>query len=101
MSLTKIEVWRKRGMSDLTRKPRRLPAFGTDTEASMDGPEREQELWQEVAAAQQPDEKRRRGMREALERYYLARGLQGSGQGAGGDGGIDAIDRIDGTRRIE
>ena len=32
----------------------------------MNDPEREQELWQRVAAAGQPDEKKRRGMAAAL-----------------------------------
>ncbi|MDB6009282.1 MAG: hypothetical protein JWL65_1532, partial [Gammaproteobacteria bacterium] len=41
----------------------------------MNDPEREQELWQRVAAAGQPDAKKRRGMAAALERYYQAIGL--------------------------
>ena len=68
----------------------------------MDGPEREQQLWQQVAASRQPDEKRRKAMREALERYYLARGLQRGGAGAsGGDEPVSRIDPIEGARRIE
>ncbi len=68
----------------------------------MDGPEREQELWQRVAAEQQPDEKRRAGMRAALERYYQAVGLLRSGRRDGTrDESVSAIDPIDGSRRLD
>lgn len=61
----------------------------------MNDPEREQEAWQRVAAAQQPDEKRRRGMAAALERYYTAIGLQRTGRRhGGGDGESPAVDPI-------
>ncbi|HEY4442293.1 MAG TPA: hypothetical protein VGN14_17665 [Candidatus Elarobacter sp.] len=67
----------------------------------MSDPEREQEAWQRVAERVEPDEKRRRGMAEALRRYYLARGLQVSGGAHDGDdaplSSIDPIDRIVGT----
>ena len=68
----------------------------------MDGPEREQELWQRVAAKQQPDAKRRRGIREALERYYEAVGLLRTGRRHGrGDDPLSAVGRLDPIKRIE
>ena len=78
----------------------RASRVSMEQEVSMDGPEREQELWQQVAASGQPDEKRRKGMREALERYYLARGLQHGGAGSsGGDEPVSRIDPIERSRR--
>lgn len=68
----------------------------------MDDPEREQELWQRAAAAQQPDEKRKQGMQAALERYYRAIGLLRAGRrDGGGDDALSPIDPVDGTRRLD
>jgi hypothetical protein len=68
----------------------------------MDGPEREQELWQRVAAEQQPDEKRKQGMQAALERYYRAIGLLRAGRrDGGGDDPLGQINPIDGSRRLD
>ena len=62
----------------------------------MNDPEREQQAWQQVAEHVEPDEKRRRGMAAALQRYYLARGLQrDGGSHDAGDGPVSAIDPID------
>ena len=62
----------------------------------MSDPEREQEAWQRVAAQVEPDEKRRRGLAAALQRYYLARGLQRDGGSHDtGDGPVLAIEPID------
>jgi hypothetical protein len=67
----------------------------------VNDPEREQELWQRVAAAGQPDAKKRRGMAAALERYYQAIGLRRTGRRHGGDDGevpgVDPVERIRGT----
>ncbi len=68
----------------------------------MDEPEREQELWQRVAAEQQPDEQRKRGMQAALERYYRAVGLLRAGRRDGGrDDALSPIDPVDGPRRLD
>ncbi len=68
----------------------------------MDRPEREPELWQRAAEAQQPDEKRKRGIREALERYYRAVGLLRTGRRYGATGeDVSSVDPIERVRRIE
>ena len=68
----------------------------------MDRPESEPELWQRAAEAHQPDEKRKRGIREALERYYQAVGLLRTGRRYGStDESSPSIDPVERTRRIE
>lgn len=68
----------------------------------MDESEREQELWQRVAAQQQPDEKRKAGMRAALERYYRAVGLLRSGRRDGTRSEpVAGIDPVEASRRLD
>ena len=67
----------------------------------MNDRDAETELWSRVADAAQPDEKKRRGLRAALERYYQAVGLlRESRRNGPGDEPVGGVEPVDPSRRI-
>jgi hypothetical protein len=67
----------------------------------MSDSERELELWQQAAASGQPDEKRRRGIAQALQRYYEAVGLRRTGRRHGEAAATPGVDPVEPIRGSE
>ena len=61
--------------------------------------EQQGQIWDRVADETEPDEKRREGMRAALERYRIARGLLGGG--GQGDEAIEAVTPVEGVQPVD
>ena len=61
--------------------------------------EREAQQWDNLADATQSDEKRREAMRDALDRYRIARGLLHGG--GTGDEAVDEITPVEGVQPVD